>query len=562
MTGLNARSLRVAAGVAGLVAVLGAVSPAGAQSLLSVGANVIAASGQDVPGLTGVTFGGISTFDSPVLDENGSVLFRGRMVGMDVMPTNERALFRGSSAASLSMLIRGGDAAPGIAGANLNTATASGIGSGYRLSPSGQTMWGSSLSGTSGTTTDTAIFGGFAGSLVKFVQEGDAAPGTMGATFSSSFSSPSQQNTSIDRAGRILFKSNLLGGDVSGTTNNEGWFYGMPGSLAMMVRKGDDVASGATAASLGFVSQTNMSGQVLFDLTLGGTAIADNNSSVWVHTPGAGNSLVLREGDAAPGTVGATFGVAGGGWTPGIGGNAFNSDGRFVFTAPLLGGDVVAGDNDRGTYVGSAGGHTLVMRRGEAAPGTDGLFDVVNNSGQALGQLDRVVLQSSLRGGTVGSTDDTGIWAGTPGALELVAREGGVAPGITDGTFGSMTGQAMLTNALGQVVFNNSVLTPTGSVTAMFAWDPSAGLMLLAAVGDEVEVAPGVFKAVTGLGSVGFTNSENSSLSLGNDGTVAIRLSFANNEGAIVTVRVVPAPAGIAPLAVLGLLASRRRRAG
>ncbi|MCA9288695.1 MAG: hypothetical protein KDA05_08940, partial [Phycisphaerales bacterium] len=76
----------------------------------------------------------------------------------------------------------------------------------------------------------------------------------------------------------------------------------------------------------------------------------------------------------------------------------------------------------------------------------------------------------------------------------------------------------------------------------------------------EIEVAPGVFKTVTGLGSVGFTNTENSSLSFGNDGTVAIRLSFANNEGAIVTVRVIPAPAGIAPLAIMGLLASRRRR--
>ncbi|MCA9286969.1 MAG: hypothetical protein KDA05_00205, partial [Phycisphaerales bacterium] len=492
MGGLNIGSLRATAGLAGTVVVLGAATSAGAQSLLTTGGNVIAASGQDVPGLTGVTFGGSGTFDSPVIDENGSVLFRGRMVGMDVVPTNERALFRGSSAATLSMMIRGADAAPDIPGATLNSASFSGIGSGYRLSPDGRTLWGSSLSGTSGTTTDTAIFGGFAGSLVKFVQEGDDAPGTVGAVFSSSFSSPSQQNTAIDRAGRILFKSNLSGGDVSGTTNNEGWFYGTPASIGMMVRKGDDVLGGATAASLGFLSQSNMSGQVLFDLTLGGTATVNDNASVWIHTPGAGNSLVLREGDAAPGTVGATFGGASGSWSPGIGSNAFNSDGRFVFTAPLLGGDVVAGDNDRGTYIGSAGGHTMVLRRGDAAPGTDGLFDVVNNSGQALGELDRVVLQSSLRGGTVSAADDTGIWAGTPGALELVAREGGMAPGIVDGTFGSMTGQSMLTNALGQVVFNNSVQTPAGSVTSMFAWDPSAGLMLLAAVGDEIEVAPGV----------------------------------------------------------------------
>ena len=62
------------------VAGLFVASTAQSQSLLSTNGQIVAATGMQAAGMpTGVIYGGSSTFDSAVIDENGNVLFRGRM---------------------------------------------------------------------------------------------------------------------------------------------------------------------------------------------------------------------------------------------------------------------------------------------------------------------------------------------------------------------------------------------------------------------------------------------------------------------------------------------------
>ena len=515
---------------------------AAAQGLVTTSANIIAYDGMTAPGTGGATFGGSSSLDTPNVDANGNVFFRGRLIGSGVITTNERGLFMGSNQGNLSLVIRGGDAAPTLSGITLNTASAQGIGGTVRLSSNGLTFFGSSMSGTGVVTTnDTALFGGAPGGLVLFVREGDLAP-SGGATMSSSFSSPSSQPTGLNASGRVLFQTSLTGGDVSGTTNNSAWISGTPGSLDWVQRKGDTVLGGAVISALGFVSQLNPAGQVLHDETLSQTlgttpATPANDKALFLWTPGVGNQLLVREGDVAPNTGGATFNVASNAWSVNVGACSFTRGGQTMIQATLQGGNVTGTNDDTGYFICGPSGVSLAVREGDPAPGTDAFLNTMHASLQFVNNSGRIAFESALIGGTSTTTDDTGIWAGVPGALELVVREGDPCPGLPGEFFGSTMGLFMMYNDLGQVFFTNS---PTGGsgMSAYYCWTPGAGLTLIARITtDQVEVSPGVFKTLQSLSSTQFTNGDGNPQVLSGSGVLAMKLGFTDGTGAIATVQ-------------------------
>ena len=524
-------------------------SGASAQSLFSTSPNLVATDGWDVPGLPGVTFGGSSSFDNPVMDASGTLLFRGRMIGTTGTIT-ERALFYGTNYSNLTILIQSGGPAPGLPGVTLNSATGNGPGGSPRLSAGGLSFWGSNLNGTGVVTTnDSALFGGLPASPVLLVREGDVMPNTTGATITTALNNFGQQPTGIISNGHILFQATLAGGDVNGTVNNSGWITGDPAALEFAARKGDTVLGGAVIGALGFISQMNESGQVLHDetlsLTLGTTpATTANDKALFVYTPGSGNALVAREGDPAPGTVGATFNNSLNTWSVGAGSCSFNSSGETIFQADLMNGDVVAGVNDRATYVGGAGTLSLVVRRGDAAPGTDGTFDAVNNTSQCLNNSGRIAFQAAIAGGTATTANDSGVWTGLPGSLQLIAREGDPAPGTSLGELiGQTTGMPEQFNDQGQLLFNNSLTNAAvGTNSALYAWTPGVGLTLVIRGGDQIETSPGVFKTVSSFGGVQFNNGAGIGLSFSNSGVVALKVTFTDLTGAVVTMQLPPLP--------------------
>jgi hypothetical protein len=517
-----------------------------AQSLITTSANVIAADGMSAPGTSGATFGGPASLDLPSLDASGAVLFRGRLVGAGVTSTNNRALFHGASSAGLGLVIRGGDGAPTLPGVTLDTGTAQGIGPDVRLSANGLSFWGSALSGAGVVASnDSAIFGGAPGNLGVLVREGSLAP-SGGSTYSSTFQAPSSQPTGINASGRILFKSMLSGGDVSGTTNDFAWISGVPGALAFVQREGDPVLANQVVGSLGFTSQLNAAGQVLHDATLShtqglppATSADDYILSIW--TPGIGDAVIVREGDAAPGTGGATFHAAFDIWSAGVGACSFNGNGEVMFQGALQGGTVTGPADDTGYFLGSAGGVELLVREGDAAPGTDGVFSSLHGTLQFLNDNGRIAFLSGIAGGSTSAADDSGLWAGLPGSLELVAREGEPAPGLPGELIGPFNGSFMMFNEQGQVYFATN---PTGgtTATAYYGWTPSIGLTLVAKTGDSVEVSPGVFKLVQSVGTAQFNNGDSNPQGFGAGGTLALLLGFDDSTYAIVTV-VLPSPA-------------------
>ncbi len=546
---------------------------ASAQGLMSTSGVVVATEGDAVPDANGVpipgfTFGGSSALtNNPVLDESGNILFLARFQDSNgtLMPFSDKAFFYGSSRANLKLVVQGGDQAPGLpAGILLRTTTGTGtaLGSSPRLSPDGRLFWGSTLYDGGVTVTsanDSAIFGGFFGAQTEYVRKGDVAPGTGGATFAQAFNSPSQQSTGINRNGFIHFQGTLVTGTgvpavttTTGMNNQAGLWAGLPGALELVVRKSSPVSGlgGAvaidTASSIGFVTQMNSSNKLLYDVRLSLTqgspmATAADDQALMVFTPGAGSQKVVREGDVAPGTLdpvsmsSATFNSISvtDSWTPGQSANCFNRSGETLFSSELRGGDVVAGVNDRALFAGGVGTLAMVSRRGDPAPGTDGVFSNWNVFSLILNSFGQICCQGILEGGTTTSLNDTGVWAGAPGSLALVLREGDTVPGTGGSIAGGLAGTSIYFNDQGQVLFNVSLDGGTITGSALYAWDAVNGLYPVVLPGDQIELSPGVFGTASGFGGVQFNNGDGAAMHFGHDGTIGLRIGLLAGGSAI-----------------------------
>jgi len=399
-------------------------------------------------------------------------------------------------------------------------------------------------------SVDTAIFGGFPGSFSLIAREGDPAPGTAGALYAD-FSSASVQFMSMNRNGQIMFNTGLSGGDVVGTTNNAAIYGGTIGAPVLAVRRGQTMLPGPVTASA-FSGQITLdnNGRFIYNLQLGGAGVtAANDESLWLYTPGSGNTLVVRESDPAPGTAGGTFNNAANDWLPAMSTNSFTRSGKYAFVSSMLGGNVVPGVNDQAIYVGQTGGAlTLFSRRGDPAPGTDGTFVSFHTIFTNLADSGRVAFQATLSGGTVTAANDNGIWVGTAGALTLVAREGSPAPGTDGARFDSLIGWSMLSSDYG-IVFNANLVggdvVRTTNNRSLYAWTPSKGTFLVARGGESMEVAPGVFKTTSLFGPSNFGNTDGAALGLSNSGTLATTAFFsvATSGTSVVSVDLDCAPA-------------------
>lgn len=303
---------------------------------------------------------------------------------------------------------------------------------------------------------------------------GQSAPGAPGRFFS--FFYP----PAIGGSGRVAFAGWLTGV----TSNDEGLWSGLPGAIQLVAREGSAAPGTAAVFSSGWLfPRVNSSGLVAFSAALGAGANSSNNTGIWVGLPGA-LSLAARAGNAAPGTpAGVVFSGGMQNWL------MLNDAGQIVFRANLTGPGVDS-SNDAGIWAGAPGALQLVAREGDVAPGTGGVFDlfnyqfeaypvpVINAAGEVVfsghytsgrgiwrwsgGVLElvaltnttapgtgaffeylfdpwmnasgKVVFKASLMGDGVDFTNNAGVWAGEPGAVELVVRKGSPAPG-TSGHF-------------------------------------------------------------------------------------------------------------------------------
>jgi hypothetical protein len=191
-------------------------------------------------------------------------------------------------------------------------------------------------------------------------------------------------------------------------------------------------------------------------------------------------------------------------------------------------------------FLGGPGTLSLIKRRGDPAPGTDANFKLWNNNSLLLNASDQVCFQAALEGGTATTANDTGVWAGLPGALSLVLREGDVVPGTGGSIAGNLTGTSIAFNDQGQVLLNVGLTGGTITGTSLFAWDLAHGLVPVVLPGDQIEVSTGVFKTATNFSAVGFNNTAGAALHFGQDGRIGMRVGLSDGTAVLMTLRLLP----------------------
>src|SRR5687768_8244114 len=177
---------------------------------------------------------------------------------------------------------------------------------------------------------------------------------------------------------------------------------------------------GRTFTSLREVN-TNATGGVTFE----GRFTGGDGNAAWAGSP-ASPTLLARWGSPAPipGTVyGQHFS------SPNLG-----SGGQTVMHVQLENASTRA---MAGTAIvaGPIGALQSVARTGQAAPGTSANY-AAPSIYPMISSNNALTFSASLAGAGVVSDNDTGLWAGTKDAVNLIAREGSAAPGLGGATFG------------------------------------------------------------------------------------------------------------------------------
>lgn len=278
---------------------------------------------------------------------------------------------------------------------------------------------------------------------------------------------------------------------------------------------------------LGFgFSVNNPAATSAFFGRVNGPGVTGNVNDIGVWTSSAGNlQLVARIGDTAPGSGGAVYAV---GSTFGLGLPAVSADGSVAYRA-FLSGTGVTTSNDVAIYSRPASGSSqLLARKGDVASASTGTAVFASFSDPQVRANGSVLFSGSLSGSGITTTNDVALFTGTAGNLQVVAREGDVAPNTAGATFSQVNG-SFSTNANGSTVFRGNLVIG-GSVTAANSvgiWAGTSGntnLVLRAA-----DNAPGIGTAITAFGGVGILATGEAAI----NATVATggSVTTANNQG-------------------------------
>jgi hypothetical protein len=181
-----------------------------------------------------------------------------------------------------------------------------------------------------------------------------------------------------------------------------------------------------------------------------------------------------------------------------------------------------------------------------------------------LSNGDQIGFNAFLGGPGVVTNNDRGLFIESPaGGLHMVAREGDAAPGASGENFDSFSSAVI--NAKGQMVFKGYT---TGGQTGLWAYDPEAGLQLIALQNIPLPTNDGqTFRFLTlyyaGSTQLGAGGGDGSPRALNDLGQFVFEADRGGTGGNFVTSGVygvnVPEP-GALPLLTLLLILQRRGR--
>jgi cysteine-rich repeat protein len=253
------------------------------------------------------------------------------------------------------------------------------------------------------------------------------------------------------------------------------------------------------------------------------------------------------QGAVAHGTIVAEVGAPAPGLPAGtifskLGPPTINATGAVAFLATIAGPGVSSSNNGT-VWAGAPGALELVARTGDPAPGTEPgvVFDLFNFNAPPIISADGgTAFWARVRGPGITSANLAGIWRGTHGDLQLVAREGDPAPGAeVDTVFAVISVPTGASD--GGVTFPATLTGPSvvgSNRDGLWAGLPGA-VGLLARTGSQ---APGL-PAGTNVGTLANANP-----AINNNGAALFIASVVGNTDPDVVL--VGAPGAVQPIAV------------
>lgn len=247
----------------------------------------------------------------------------------------------------------------------------------------------------------------------RIIGVGDATPGIANSTFRN------LRDFEVNKSGKVAFHAwlNSGGGNGFDSIYAEG-----DNGLFPVVTEGMQIPGASQQVRFLDISNTllnwNNLGELSFTATTSSTeASGPFRSGIWGYSEATGLSSLVRVGDPAPDTTGATFREV---YT-----NYLDDEGRVLFGA-VIEGPGITGENKRGLWQLQKDGQTIVKiaQSGDLAPG-GGRFDPYLSNGTA-NEAGQVVFQAFLENLESGQLPSPfGVWAtDRRGNLQLIMKPG------------------------------------------------------------------------------------------------------------------------------------------
>jgi len=375
-----------------------------------------------IPGVSSSTF---ASFGNPAINNSGDVAFQATMAFTGANASNRSALWVTKNG-SLVLVARAGASAPG-GGIFVKFGDP-------QINSDGLVSFSATLEkGVQGVTDSTAtgIWKANAqGTLTLVARSGSVAPGTNGALFSAfgALVLP-------DHKGPIFTATLTRNGTEVTAANNSGlWATNNAGAVVLVARLG--AAPTPTLSSFAiFNSESGREGQSRHfesggDLLLTakfGTNPVGLYKILYPSMTVTPSSPLVAAGHTAPGAGGAVFST--------IGNAILNGNGAVAFAGTLSGNGITTSNNTGIWLYGANGTGSQLLRTGQEAPG-GGVFKSL--SAPLLNSVNEIAFTGTLTGNGVTKTTATGIWsADSSGTLQMVARSGAAAPGLSGAVFGT-----------------------------------------------------------------------------------------------------------------------------
>ncbi|MDX2147147.1 MAG: GC-type dockerin domain-anchored protein [Planctomycetota bacterium] len=344
--------------------------------------DLVAREGSSASGIPSVNYGTLTTV--PRIDGAGRVFFSSSLpVGPGgVTSANDNAIWLGTPG-MLGILIREGSAAPGFP-AGINFASYESV---VSVNTAGQALIQATTTTSTplgvDSTNNVGLWLGDAEALTLLARRRSQAPGfDAGVVFSNSFSNFGSRV--IDSAGNIAFTGVVSGPGISLGVNDVTLFFGTSSTLTAIAKRAEAVPGGGGATFFNYLNLAPDGAGRLYYIGTFQNATSANDSAIMVYENNA-NAIVVREGDAAAGIDGATYGP--------LSNLSTNADGTVVFISDLVG---LPDSENRAVYLKRRGEDPiLLLREGDAievAPGDVRTIGSTigwrgSNAGQASGDI-------------------------------------------------------------------------------------------------------------------------------------------------------------------------------